>query len=137
MTNLESYHELMYYTLSHRDERFIHQHIVDAYAAQMADPGTKPITIIFALAGLYLFLEKNYTGKQVQNAHIQMAKKPKDFGPVILPEKRGAVTVKHVLDKAPGAERDDMIRQWCVSVWAAFASQRDEIVSLTEKLLAV
>jgi len=135
MTIQEQYHELSFYTLSHK-ERFIHQHIVDAFAAQTADTNTKSVTIFFSLAGLYLFVEKNYTGKQVQDAHIQMAKKPKEYIKVILPESRGSITVKNVLDTPPGVDRDDMIRQWCVSVWTAFSNQHDKIIFLTEKLLA-
>ncbi len=55
MTAQEQYHELSFYTLAHTGKTFIHQHIVDAYAAQAADAKTKSITIFFALAGLYLF----------------------------------------------------------------------------------
>jgi hypothetical protein len=36
------YHELSYYTLAHPDPSFIHQHIVDAYAAQHADDARRP-----------------------------------------------------------------------------------------------
>ncbi len=46
--------ELCCYTLSLRDAAFIHQHAVDAIAAQNADAQTKPIAIAFALVGLYL-----------------------------------------------------------------------------------
>ncbi len=69
MTLQEQYYELSFYTLAHPDKDFIHQHIVDAYAAQTASEKTKPITIYFSLAGLYLFIEKDYTGRQVQKAH--------------------------------------------------------------------
>jgi hypothetical protein len=69
----ELYNALACYTLSLADPEFIHQHIVDAFGAQRADEKTKPIGVVFALAGLYLYLEKNYTGRQVQLAHIQMA----------------------------------------------------------------
>jgi hypothetical protein len=136
MTSQEQYYELSYYTLGHKDQSFIHQHIVDAYAAQTADEHTKPITIFFSLAGLYLYVEKKYTGKQVQKTHLQMAKKAKDYVKIVYPENRGNVTVKDVLESTPGPERDEMIRRWCVSVWTAFSNQHDKIRSLTEKLLA-
>lgn len=61
----EAFNELSYYTLSHGDPAFIHQYIVDAYAAQHADEKSKPITVAFALIGLYLHIEKHYSGKQV------------------------------------------------------------------------
>ena len=63
------YNELSYYTLAHPDPAFLHQNIVDAYAAQHADESTKPIVIVFGLIGLYLHIERNFTGKQVQRAH--------------------------------------------------------------------
>ena len=50
----ELYHELSAYTLSHPDPSFIHQYVVDAFAAQTADENTKPIALTFALVGLYL-----------------------------------------------------------------------------------
>ena len=83
-----------------------------------------------------MFVEKNYTGKQVQDAHIQMSKKPREYGKIILPANRDSITVRHVLDTSPGIGRDSMIRAWCISVWAAFSNQHDKIISLTEKLLA-
>jgi uncharacterized protein DUF5946 len=57
------------YTLTHSDPAFIHQHVVDAFAAQSADDTTKPITLTFALVGLYLHVEKGRTGRRVQLVH--------------------------------------------------------------------
>jgi hypothetical protein len=135
MTAKEQFHELSFYTLSLQDKYFIHQHIVDAYAAQTADINTKPIKIIFALAGLYLFIEKKYTGREVQLAHVQMAKGKKIFPPIILPANRGDINVSDVLVKPAGKERDEMIKQWCVSVWDAYQNNRDTIISFTETSL--
>ncbi len=39
----DAYHELCCYTLAHRDPGFIHQHVVDAFAAQAEGPGTSPV----------------------------------------------------------------------------------------------
>lgn len=136
MTTQEQYYELSFYTLAHKGPNFIHQHIVDAYTAQTADTDTKPIAIFFALAGLYLFVEKNCTGKQVQDAHLQMTNKPKEYPKIILPENRGEITVKDVLDQPAGAKRDEMINKWAVSAWAAFSNQRVKIIDMTENLLS-
>jgi hypothetical protein len=66
----QAYHELCACTLQHPDPQFfIHQFLVDAYAAQTADEQTKPIELVFALAGLYLHIEKGFTGREVQRAH--------------------------------------------------------------------
>ena len=66
-------YELSYYTLSLQDSDFIHQLVVDTYAAQHVGPQVKPITIAFALVGLYLVCEKQYTGKHVQHTHMVLA----------------------------------------------------------------
>jgi len=50
----ERYLELTAYTLSHTDPAFIHHYAVEAFAAQTADHTTKPITLAFALIGLYV-----------------------------------------------------------------------------------
>jgi hypothetical protein len=130
----EQYNELSFYTLTLQDMSFIHQHIVDAYAAQTADANTKPITLVFALAGLYLCIEKNYTGRQVQQAHMKMAKNKIAWPSIILPEKRGDITVADVLAETPGKQRNDMIHKWCASVWEAFQNNRETITSLTQSL---
>lgn len=135
MTHQELYHELAYYTLSHNENSFIHQHIVDAFTAQEADEKTKPIAIVYALAGLYLHLEKKYTGREVQLAHVTMSKGSKIFEKIILPDNRGIFTVKTVLETSPGNERDQMIHQWCLSVWDAYSSEHKKVISMTDKLL--
>ncbi len=131
----EIYNELACYTLSLADPEFIHQHIVDAFGAQRADENTKPIGIMFALAGLYLYLEKNYTGRQVQLAHTQMAKKRKKWPMLELPEKRGDITVADVLNAAPEKKRQEMIRKWCISVWDAYKKNHDIIAVLVDVVL--
>ena len=130
MTLQEQYNELSFYTLSHQDPSFIHQHIVDAYFAQIADANTKPIRIVFALVGLYLFIERNYTGKEIQQVHTQMAKNKNAWPTITLPAERGNIHVADVLAASPGTERDAMIRTWCASVWAAYQNNRQTIINL-------
>jgi hypothetical protein len=131
-TDLELFDELSYYTLAHSDPSFVHQNAVDAFTAQNADADTKPIAIVFALAGLYLYVEKNFTGRQVQIAHIQLARRRKKWSKPPLPDRRGSVRVGDVLAEAPGPNRDAMIHCWCISVWEAFQESREE----TARLLA-
>jgi hypothetical protein len=127
----ELFHELSFYTLEHPDKAyFIHQHIVDAYTAQHADEHTKPVALCFALAGLYLFAEHNFTGRQVQLAHMEMAKKKREWPRIELPEERGRITVNEVLAAAPGTERDEMIREWSRDVWLCYWHLSDEIAAL-------
>ena len=66
MSNDELFGQLSFYTLSHPDsDYFIHQMAVDAYTAQTATEDTKQIGLVFTLVGLYLFAEKNFTGKEI------------------------------------------------------------------------
>ncbi len=133
----EAYNELAYYTLSHPDPAFIHQNIVDAFTAQEASQDTKPIAITFALIGLYLAVEKGFTGKEVQLAHMQLAKSRKDWPSFTLPETRGAITVFDVIATPAGKQRDEMIREWCVSVWNAYRDSQQQIRYLVKKELKV
>ena len=130
LTEQEAYNELSYYSLAHPSPAFIHQHVVDAFAAQHADNETKPITIIFALVGLYLYVEKNRTGKKVQFAHMKLASGKKSWPTIALPEQRGDITVYDVLRAHPGKPRDDAIGKWCASVWEAYRDSRETIVGL-------
>ena len=131
----EQFDELCFYTLAQRDARFVHQHAVDAFAAQCADQHTKPIKVAFALVGLYLHVEKRYSGAQVQLAHMQLANKRKRWPRFALPAKRGEITVAHVLGVPPGSERDRAIDSWCASVWRAWSDSREQVVNLVTATL--
>jgi Family of unknown function (DUF5946) len=133
----ELYNELAYYTLSHPAPAFIHQHLVDAYTAQHVDEAAKPIAAVFALVGLYLCVEKGFTGKQVQRAHMQLAKQRKNWPRLTPPAKVGAISVADVLAAQAGPERDEMIRQWCASVWEAWKDTQEQIRRLVKEELSI
>src|SRR5437868_7098436 len=120
MTPEDAYNELCYYTLAHGDPAFIHQHVVDAHAAQHADEDTNPIKLTFALVGLYLQLEKRFSGRQVQRVHMELAKRKQQWPLLLLPKDRRPMTAADVMAVAAGPERDRAIRAWCASVWTAF-----------------
>lgn len=128
----EYYFELLYYTLSHPDPAFIHQLVVDAFTAQQADNNTKPIAIVFALVGLHLHIDKGYSGKQVQQAHIQLAKRRKHWPILSLPDERGDLTVVDVVAAMPGDERDRLIESWCKSVWCAYRAIQEQIKNIVQ-----
>ncbi|SFO54594.1 hypothetical protein SAMN04488519_10833 [Algoriphagus ornithinivorans] len=129
----EDFNELSFYTLSHKDPSFIHQHIVDAYGAQIADETTKEIRTIFSLVGLYLYLEKGYTGREVQGFHILMSKNKIKWPKIDFPKNRGEINVSDVLTVKSGFERDKMIRNWCLSIWGEYRESRNLIVEIVEK----
>ena len=128
-----AYNELCAYTLTHGDPAFIHQHVVDAWAAQTARRDSKPISVAFALAGLYLHLDKGFSGRQVQRAHMQLARRKSVWPVFALPEDRGAVTARDVMTREPGAERDQAIEEWCRAVWQAYATERDAVIAFLEQ----
>ncbi|HKF45810.1 MAG TPA: DUF5946 family protein [Terracidiphilus sp.] len=129
------YHELCAYTLGHGDPAFLHQHVVDAYAAQHAHESGKPIGPVFALVGLYLHVERGFTGRQVQRVHMQLGEDHRKWAMPPLPLERGAIGVRHVMAAAPGPERDAMIHRWCASVWSVFGDARNQIVELLRREL--
>lgn len=127
------YHQLMAYTLAHSSPAFIHQHVVDAHCAQHADETTKPIAITFALAGLYLHLECQFAGREVQRAHMRMAQHRRQWPKLPVPQDRGAVSPAEVMAAAPGAERDAAIDRWCASVWEAWSHVHGQIARLLKE----
>src|SRR3954468_20106083 len=129
-TAREAYDELCAYSLTHGGATFIHQHVIDAFAVQTADDQTKPITLTFALVGLYLHVEQRFTGREVQQAHQRMARRKRAWPSIALPRDRGAITAADVLARAAGRERDDAITAWCAAVWDAFRGSRPAIEEL-------
>ena len=133
----ELYDELAFYTLGLRDPEFIHQHIVDAFAVQHAGPDSKPIAIVFGLVGLYLYLEKNFTGRQVQRVHMQLARNRRKWTAPSIPQRQANVGLADVLSAPPGQERDAMIRRWCESVWQDWQHCRSQIAALAHHELNI
>jgi hypothetical protein len=125
-----AYEELCCYTLTRGDSAFIHQHVVDAFAAQAADEHTKPVTLTFALVGLYLHLERQFTGRQVQLAHMKLAQRSRTWPTFPQPSDRGAITAADVIARPEGPERDRAIDLWCRSVWEAYRGTREAIADL-------
>lgn len=136
MSPKDALNELSFYTLSHPDPTyFIHQLCVDAFHAQNADANTKPIQLVFALLGLHLFLERGYSGREVQLAHMKLARNKKSWPLISLPVQRGTITVFSVLRSESGQEKDRMIKDWCTSVWSAYHESHTIIVTLANEEL--
>ena len=128
----EMFYDLSCYTQTHPDPSFIHQYAVDAFAAQSADKNAKPITLAFALIGLYLHLEKNFSGKEVQMAHVKLAKHRKQWPLFNLPKFRGNITIYDVINAQKGPKRDEMIEKWCISVWEAYSESHEKVADLVQ-----
>jgi len=123
-----AFDELQLYTLSHGRREFIHQYAVDAWMAQHADAGTRPIGLTFALVGLYLHLEKGLTGRQVQRLHMALALRRPQWLSFALPDERGALGARDVIAAPPGPERDRALDAWCGAVWAAYGDSHRKVV---------
>ena len=111
------YQALCAYTLSHADPAFLHQYVVDTHCIQNATAETKGIAMSFALIGLYLAVEKNISGRQVQRFHMQMARVRKPWPRFTPPPAPASITASDVMTAAPGPLRDQMILSWTQAVW--------------------
>ena len=127
--------DLSCYTVTRRDADFIHQHAVDAYEAQHAGGRTRAITVVFGLIGLYLALEKGFTGREVRQAHQRIAKLRKDWPRLEPPATPAAITVLDVLMVRDGREKDAMIRRWMAAVWESWADRQAWVREITDHLL--
>jgi hypothetical protein len=102
------------------DPGFIHQLGVDAYGAQHSGGKTRTTTTAFALVGLYLAVEKGFTGKQVQWAHMKLARLSKNWPHLQPPGQAGDLTVIDVLRPENDIEKERMLRKWAESVWQSW-----------------
>jgi Family of unknown function (DUF5946) len=94
-----AYDEVYVYTMGRTG--FILQHVVDAFVVQTANDASKPLSVVFGLVGRYLHVEKQFSGRQVQKAHMELGRRKREWPRVDLPEDRGSITVADVL-AAPG-----------------------------------
>ena len=123
-----AYDEVYAYTMGRPG--FILQHVVDAFAVQTAGNNSKPIGVVFGLVGLYLHIERQFSGRQVQKAHMELGRRKREWPGMYLPEDRGGMTVADVLAAPAGPERDIAIDDWCRAVWIAFGANRQTIIAL-------
>lgn len=123
-----AYDEVYLYTMGRPG--FILQHVVDAFAVQRVNDDSKPIGLVFGLVGLYLHVEKQFSGREVQRVHMELGRRKRGWPRVYVPEDRGSMTVADVLAASAGPERDAAIDNWCRSVWTAFGANREAIIAL-------
>ena len=98
---------------------FIHQHIVDAYAVQHLTSDSKIIKATYGLLGLCLYLEHDFSGKDVQNVHIKLSNDKSDWPKIQFPITPISYSIQAILNLPVGEERDKEIRHWCEVVWQA------------------
>ena len=126
-----AYDEVYLYTMGRPG--FILQHVVDAFAVQRVSDDSKPMGLVFGLVGLYLHVEKQFSGREVQRVHMELGRRKRGWPRVHVPEDRGSMTVADVLAASAGPERDAAIDNWCRSVWTAFGANRETIIALLQE----
>lgn len=130
--SLAAYHELTARTLTLGDPEFVHQHAVDAWTAQHAGPESRPIGTFFALAGLYLALERGFTGRQVQEAHMRMSKGDRTWPTFVPPSRKGNATV---IEAAAHDDLAEGLRRWIEAVWSAWTPEQPRVRAFTAERL--
>ncbi len=128
--------ELTAYTLTRGYGVFVHQLLVDAYAAQHVAADAPPIRAAFALIGLFLTCERGQNGRQVQYMHMLLARRTKSWPRFTPPARAGDLTILDVLHASPGDERDAMLRRWGQSVWDAWGHEHARVRALFERVMA-
>ena len=123
------FHELMVFTLTPQTYDFTHQILVDAYTAQHYRPDMKPVTITFALVGLYLVFERGYTGREAELAHMELGKKRRDWPRFSAPRAKAALTVQDVI-RAGTENYREMIMKWGRSVWDVWSMEHGKVAGL-------
>lgn len=113
---MQLYHELSANFIMSPDVTFRTQHAVDAYGAQHSGNRVKNIRTAFSLIGLYLAVEREYTGRQVQHAHMELAKGNIKWSSFILPIGPYSLSVADVLN-VDEVKRNEMLMEWSKDVW--------------------
>lgn len=129
--NRAAYDEVYVYTMGRPG--FILQHVVDAFAVQNAHPEGPWIGVVFGLVGLYLYVERQFSGNQVQEVHKRLGSTKRQWPKIHLPGDRGRITALDVLGAPAGPQRDKAIHDWCESVWNAFRVNRQVVIALLEE----
>jgi hypothetical protein len=134
---LDLYWELSAFTLSLQEPDFIHQLALDTYTAQHAGPNLKPIAPAFALIGLYLFLERGYTGREVQLAHIKLGNLHKQWPRFQVPATKATLTINDVLKGNLTDDYRALLAGWGKSVWEIWEPEHENIRQLVKTNLPI
>ncbi len=90
---------------------------------------------MFGLIGLYLALEKGYTGRQVQLAHMKIASRRKDWPRLEPPDRIAELTVMDVLRAETDQEKEKILMKWAESVWEIWEDQHSWVREIADTTL--
>jgi hypothetical protein len=112
-----------------------HQLTVDAYGAQHPGTPSPPISTAFALIGLSLALEHDWSGTAVRAAQQFLAQRYSTW-PTFRDRSNGPVlTVSGVVGVTTPDEHADRIQVWARTVWASWAPEHHRVGSWAEQVL--
>ncbi|MFK4082741.1 DUF5946 family protein [Kribbella sp. NPDC020789] len=129
--------DLLGFELEHQTRLgYLHQLRMDAYHAQHVRKGAPRIGPVFALNGLYMFLERGSGNLDVRTAHGIMANSFSDWPELAAPADVGSLTVSDVLAAGGPGEVERAMLDWAAQVWQAWPDGDRELVRrLTIKLV--
>jgi hypothetical protein len=125
-----AYQELAAYNLTGGRRAFIHQEAVDAYAAQHPGPPAKPIATWFGLVGLHLALDLGRTGREVQQAHMRLARHRRRWPELAAPGDLTGMVVADVMSRPADDTRDEALLRWAGEVWQHWSAVHETIARL-------
>lgn len=131
---IQVYHELSALFIMSPDITFRKQHAVDAYGAQHSGSGVKNIRTAFSLIGLYLAVERNYTGRQVQFAHMDLAKRNIPWPSFVVPTRPYTLSVADVFH-AVEEKRNGMLMAWSENVWDTWENYHEWTTDICKRYL--
>jgi len=129
--------DLLGFELEHQPQLgYLHQLRMDAYHAQHVRAGAPKIGPVFALNGLYMFLERGSGNLDVRTAHGIMANRFSDWPELTAPGHAGRLTAYDVLSAGDPKAVEAALLAWAAEVWAAWPeADRDVVRKLTIELV--
>ncbi|GAA1680555.1 hypothetical protein GCM10009745_25720 [Kribbella yunnanensis] len=107
---------------------YLHQLRIDAYGAQHVRVGAPRIGPVFALNGLYMFLERGSGNIDVRTAHGIMANSFGDWPELMPPESVGRLTAYDVLSAGGVDEVEQAMLAWAEQVWTSWPETDREVI---------
>lgn len=89
-----------------------HQTCVDAYRGQHVGPEAPQIAVAFALNGLYLVLERGFTGYEARKAHGYLASTVESWPRFTPPRSAGETTVLDIALASTPVEHARLVQGW-------------------------
>lgn len=115
---------------------YLHQLRIDAYGAQHAGEHTPAIGTIFALNGLYMFLERGSDNLDIRTAHGIMANSGTRWPRLLPPDRVGRLTAYDVLQGGSVEAVEKLLLAWAEQVWSGWpANDQQTVRQLTIELV--